>query len=34
MTAIFNFIFDNIILVIIGGFIYYLYISYKDLKKK
>lgn len=34
MTAIFNFIFDNIILVVIGGFIYYLYISYKDLKKE
>lgn len=34
MVTIFNFIFDNIIFVVIGGFIYYLYISYKDLKKE
>lgn len=32
MVTIANFIFNNIILVVIGGFCYYLYTSYKGLK--
>lgn len=34
MVTIVNFIFDNVIWVVIAGFIYYLYVSYKDLKKE
>lgn len=34
VTELFNFIFDNIFLVVIGGIIYYIYVQYKDLKAK